>query len=152
MFTVCITEFSQTLQQAISDHEPEFVSLQRELSTLCQGPTTETAFYDHLSQELQDSSGRNEPRPGQQIQEDTLRDYQTRLDALKRKLMSHCDTLSVRLEQCSQLKSDVAELKDWVDDILGHIDELVIGDPKSEALEEQHSKCKVWHSLVALVY
>ena len=133
----------QSLQQAITDHEPEFVSLQRELDTLCHGPSTEPAFFDHLSEKLHSSSGREQPRPGQQTQEDTNSDYQRRLDALRRKLDSDCSELGSKLEASSQFRGDVTELSGWAEEMLGHMDELVIRDPKSVTLEEQHSKCKV---------
>ncbi len=133
----------QALQLAISDHEPEFVSLQRELVNISQGPTTEPAFYDRLSKDLQSSSGKDEPRPGQQTQEETLKDYQERLDALKRSLVSTGEGLASKLEQSSQFKGDMAGLLDWMDGVVGRMDELVIRDPKSLPIEEQCSKCKV---------
>ncbi len=133
----------QVLQQAISDHEPEFVFLQRELVNISKGPTTEPAFYDRLSQDLQCSSGKDQARPGQEKQEEILTDYQKRLDALKRILDSNSEGLASKLEQSAQFKDSLAGLLDWVDDAAGRLDELVIRDPKSVVIEEQHSKCKV---------
>ena len=143
----------QTLQQAITDHEPEFVSLQRELVNISQGPTIEPAFYDRLSKDLQSSSsGKDKPRPGQQTQEETLKDYQERLDALKRSLVSTAEGLASKLEQSAQFKGDMAGLLDWMNDVVGRIDELVIRDPKSVPIEEQCSKCKVCSCRLPFLY
>ncbi len=133
----------QVLQQAITDHEPELVSLQRELEDLSLGPVIEPAFYDRLSQDLQCSSGRDEVRPGKEKQESTLKDYEERMNALKRTLNFKTEELASKLEQSSQFKDSLAGLLSWMDKTASRLDELVIRDPARVVIEEQHSKCKV---------
>ena len=85
------------------------MSLQRELGTLCNGPSAESAFFDSILADLGNNSGKDDPRPGQNIQEDTINDYQTRLDALKRNLDEQQTDLISKLEQSGQFRNDLTQ-------------------------------------------
>lgn len=144
IFTLCF----QALQQAISDHEPEFVSLKREAQKLCKGPDAESALFDKVSLERDGSPvGCTLPRPGQKEQEETLADYERRLEALRNKLSEKTSDLNSQLEKGKEFESLTSELSSWLDSIEDKLGDFGIKDPKSAAIKSQQGQCKVCTSV-----
>ena len=134
----------QSLQQSISDHEPEFTSLRRESQKLCEGPGQEKPLYQHLA-EFQDktASGQDATRPGQQEQEETLDDYERRLEALKRTFSEFSSVLAGQFGKAREFADGVSALLDWLAGTDAEVEGLKIRDPKSSAIELQLQKCNV---------
>lgn len=141
---MCI--FLQAIQQHITDHEPEFVSLKRGVQELCNGPSAESAHNDALSS-LDDKEGRvmgrDLPRPGQKEQLDTIADYDKRVEALKRKLAKQSADLSTQLKKGEEFDSLTSDLSSWLDELERGLDDFKISDPKSGVICAQQEKCQV---------
>lgn len=133
----------QAFQQDITDHEPEFVSLKREIHKLCEGPDAESAYFDKASSKEEDPVGRNLPRPGQKEQDDIIADYENQLESLKKQLTVQLDELGTQLEKGKQLESLTSDFSSWLDELESGLDDLKIQDPKSSAIKTQQMKCQV---------
>ena len=134
----------QALQQAITDHEPEFVSLKRGAQKLCEGPSEEAEYFEHVSQVQEHPSGQDLARPGQQQQQETLADYEARLEALKGRFSEAAVELGTQLEKGNKFESGMAGLSDWLSSLEGDMDGLKVHDPKSSAIKAQQGRCQVW--------
>lgn len=133
----------QALQQAITDHEPEFVSLKRGAQKLCEGPSEETEYFQHVSQVQAHPSGQDLPRPGRQQQQETLADYEERLEALKGRFGEAAISLGAQLEKGNEFESGMAGLSEWLSGLEGEMEGLKVRDPKSSAIEAQQGQCQV---------
>lgn len=135
----------QALQQNVSDHEPEFVFLKREVQTLCNGPDAESAYFDKASQLCKEGcpTGHDFPRPGQKEQEDIIEDYEKHLEALKKKLTAQSADLNSQLERGEEFESVTSDLSTWLDELETWLEDFKIRDPKSDVIESQQQKCQV---------
>ena len=133
----------QGLQQAITDHEPEFTSLKREAQKLCEGPPNEAEFLARVSQDKEEASGQVAARPGQEQLEGTISDFDDRLEALKKKLRADSDDLNSQLDKARQFQDGLTKLLAWVTEAEGELDHLKISDPQSTAIEKQQQTCQV---------
>ena len=133
----------QVLQQAITDHEPEFVYLKKEAQKLCEGPTQEANYFNHLSKVSERPSGQDLARPGKDQQQETLADYEARLEALKNKVSDEAAALNTQLEKGNEFQSGMANLSSWLSGLEGELDGLKVRDPKSSVIESQQGHCQV---------
>ena len=133
----------QALQQAITDHEPEFVYLKRGAQKLCEGPSEEAEYFQHVSQVQEHPSGQDLARPGQEQQQETLVDYEKRLEVLKGRFGEAAIELGAQLEKGNKFESGMAGLTDWLSGLEGEMDGLRVRDPKSSAIEAQQGCCQV---------
>ena len=142
----------QALQQALTDHEPEFVSLKREIQTLCNGPDAESAHLDQVAHLCQKGCpvGRELPRPGQKEQDETIQDYEQRLDALRRKLAAHSADLQAQLEKGKEFETVTSDLATWLEGLEAGLDDYKIRDPASDVIRSQQEKCQVSWSNASL--
>ena len=136
----------QALQQNITDHEPEFVSLKREINKLCDGPNAESAYFDKLSGICMEGCpvGRDLPRPGQAEQDGTIADYDRRLEELKKKLSEQFHALNSQLERGKEFESMTSDLSSWLDELEGGLDNFKVRDPKSDVIKAQQQQCQVY--------
>lgn len=134
------------MQQHITDHEPEFVSLKRGVQELCNGPGAESAHNDAVSSLDKEGCGvgRGLPRPGQEEQQDIIADYDKRMEALKRKLAKQSADLSTQLEKGEEFESLTSDLSSWLDELERGLGDFKVSDPKSEVIGAQQEKCQVY--------
>lgn len=144
-FYVHCVLLSQAFQQDITDHEPEFVFLKREINKLCEGPDAESAHFDKLSGIAAEgcSVGRSLPRPGQAEQDRIIANYEERLAALRGKMVEHSETLNTQLEKGKEFETVTSDLSAWLDDLEAGLDDFKIRDPNSEVIKAQQQKCQV---------
>ena len=145
---VCGTMFyflPQTLQQSITDHEPEFVSLKREIQTLCTETAAESAYLDRAAPLCKDGCpvGCQLPRPGQQEQDNIICDYEQRLEALRRMLTERAVDLASQLEKGKEFEGVTSDLAKWLDGLEAGLEDFKIRDPRSEAIRAQQERCQV---------
>ena len=96
-----------------------------------------------MSQVQEHPSGQDLTRPGQQQQQETLADYEARLEALKGRFSEAAVELGTQLEKGNKFKSGMAGLSDWLSSLEGDMDGLKVRDPKSSAIEAQQGRCQV---------
>ena len=96
-----------------------------------------------MSQVQEHPSGQDLARPGQKQQQETLADYESRLEALKQKFSEAAVDLSTQLEKSNKFQSGMTGLSDWLSDLEGKLDGLKVHDPKSSAIEAQQGRCQV---------
>ena len=158
----------QSLLQLISDHEPEYVSLKREGHTLCQGPSNEQGLLPMMSQ-LKDSSaefvaktldditkstsdpekgestspGKPNTRPGQVELEETLSDYDRRLQDLKNKLQLCLDDREKQLSCARDYEGVVKTMMSCLEGGGAQLDGLNVRDPTSDTIQKQQLVCQV---------
>ena len=151
MYVCLLASLLQDLLQSISDHEPEYVSLKKEASALCQGPSNETDLLSKSSQ-VQDSSAAfvaeqlaqvAMARPGQDQLEATLSDYDRRLEELKARLAGSVGELERQLERARECDGVMGGLLSWVEAGEAELDSLRVRDPSSAVIEGQQQKCEV---------
>ena len=133
----------QALQQAISDHEPEFTSLKNEAEKLCNGPAQEAEHFHRVAQLKAPPAGRDSARPGKEQQSETLADYETRLDALKKRFSDATSELNSQLEKGTKFQSGLADLSGWLAGLGAEMNDLKIHSPKSSVIESQQAHCQV---------
>ena len=133
----------QDLQQTITDHEPEFVSLKKEAEKLCEGPSNEAKHFEELSKVREHPAGQELARPGKDQQQETLADYEARLEALKQKVSERAAALNTQLEKGNKFQSGMADLSSWLSGLEGELDGLKVRDPKSSVIESQQGHCQV---------
>ena len=83
------------------------------------------------------------PRPGQDQLDETLSDFEKRLEALKGKFGGFSSDLSIQLEKAKRFQDGVQGLLAWVSEADKEQGELKVLDPCSTAIEDQLKKCKV---------
>lgn len=129
----------------MNDHEPEFVSLKREVQILCDGPSTEAAYFDMVIPVCVDGCpvGRDLARPGQMEQNKIIADYERRLEALRKTLDKQSAVLSSQLEKAKEFENLTSELALWLGDMEEGLDEFKIRDPSSDVIRAQLQKCQV---------
>ena len=135
----------QALEQTITDHEPELVSLKKEAKKLCEGPTSESDYLTKLSQLTLETepTDRATSRPGKEELEGTLTDFTSRLEALRNKLQASTTDLNSQLDQAKMFQDVLQGLLSWVTEAEGKLDGLKVRNPSSAAIEEQRQKCQV---------
>ena len=133
------------MQQDVNDHEPEFVSLKREVVILCDGPSTEPSYFKQAASLCVDASppGRDLDRPGQLEQDHIIVDYENRLKALREKLNNQSAQLGSQLKRGQEFESLTSGLSTWMSDVEKELDGLKIRDPNSDAIRSQLQKCQV---------
>ena len=117
--------------------------MKREAQTLCEGPPTEAEYLTRASQGKETAPGEAAARPGQDQLEETINDFDKRLEALKKKLKIGLDDLTAQLEKATQFQDILAGLLSWVTEAEGELEGLKITDPQSAAIEKQQQKCQV---------
>ena len=117
--------------------------MKREAQTLCEGPPTEAEYLTRVSEGKETASGQAVARPGQDQLEETISDFDKRLEALKKKLKIDLDNLTAQLEKATQFQDVLAGLLSWVTEAEGELKSLKINDPQSVAIEKQQQKCQV---------
>ena len=167
--------------QSISDHEPDYHSLKRDTHTLCQGPQDEqeliarnSSLRDSSSQFVaeqladtakqyapvaeQQSTSTGQPssaaavsRPGQAELEQTLSEYDRRLEELKSKLRGSLSEREQQLESAKECEGLLEGVMSWLDVCEADLDGLRVRDPSSAVIEEQQQNCQV-HKHVCLGY
>ena len=159
----------QDLLQSISDHEPDFVSLKRDAKTLCQGPANEQGLLsknlevrdssaEFVAKQLDDiatvqssqvqgvSPGQPVlPRPGQGELENTLLDYDRRLEEIKNKLKLYLTERETQLESARECDGLLDGMMSWLDTCEADMDALRVRDPSCAAIEKQQQTCQVLH-------
>ena len=133
----------QDLQQAIADHEPEFVSLKKEALKLCEGPGNEAEYFERLSKVREHPAGQDLDRPGKDQQQETLADYESRLEVLKQKVSKKTAALNTQLEKGNKFQSGMADISSWLAGLEGELDGLKVHDPRSSVIESQQGCCQV---------
>ena len=96
-----------------------------------------------MSQVQEHPSGQDLARPGQEQQQETLADYEKRLEALKGRFGEAAVELGAQLEKGNEFESGMAGLSDWLSSLEGEMDGLRVRDPKSSAIEAQQGRCQV---------
>lgn len=124
-----------------------------------EGPKSEPAYLSQLNQAF--SGGANSAagvaRPGQEQLEETLSDYEARVEALKQKLHSSSSQLSSQLEQAKKLDELLETLLSWVAEAEGQLDSLSVCELSSSVVNTQLQNCQVsfffksW-TLVCILY
>ena len=117
--------------------------MKREAQTLCEGPPTEAEYLTRVSEGKETAPGQAAARPGQDQLEETISDFDKRLEALKKKLKIDLDNLTAQLEKATQFQDILAGLLSWVTEAEGELEGLKISDPQSVAIEKQQQKCQV---------
>ena len=117
--------------------------MKREAQTLCEGPPTEAEYLTRVSQGKEPAPGQAAARPGQDQLEETISDFDKRLEALKKKLKIDLDNLTAQLEKATQFQDILAGLLSWVTEAEGELESLKISDPQSVAIEKQQQRCQV---------
>lgn len=117
--------------------------MKRESQTLCEGPPTEAEYLTRVSQGKEPAPAQAAARPGQDQLEETISDFDKRLEALKKKLKIDLDNLTAQLEKATQFQDILAELLSWVTEAEGELESLKISDPQSVAIEKQQQRCQV---------
>ena len=117
--------------------------MKREAQTLCEGPPTEAEYLTRASEGKETAPGQAAARPGQEQLEETINDFDKRLEALKKKLKIDLDNLTAQLEKATQFQDVLAGLLSWVTEAEGELESLKISDPQSVAIEKQQQKCQV---------
>ena len=115
----------------------------KEAQKLCEGPSTEVEHFSHLAQLKDSPPGQDLPRPGKEQQQETLADYETRLEALKQKFSEATAELTTQLEKGKKFESGMADLSKWLSGLESEMDDLKLRDPKSAAIESQQAHCQV---------
>ena len=133
----------QGLQQAITDHEPEFTSLKREAQKLREGPPNEAEYLSRVSQDKEVASGQVAARPGQEQLKGTISNFEDRLETLRKKLRADSEDLNSQLDKARQFQDDLTKLLAWVTVAEEELDYLKISDPQSTAIEKQQQTCQV---------
>lgn len=87
--------------------------------------------------------GQDLARPGQEQQQETLADYEARLEALKQKVVQANAELGAQLEKGNKFQSGMADLTGWLSGLEGELDGLKVRDPKSSVIESQQGHCQV---------
>ena len=163
---------SQNLLQSVTDHEPEYVHLKRDASTLCEGPHDEQELFDahsrlcdssaeYVAKQLDDSVANAQttddkdqssslgqqkstrPRPGQVELEETLSDYDHRLEDLKNKLKMCLSESESQLEKAKECENVLEGMRLWLKEGVAQLDDLQVKDPKCAVIETQQQKCQV---------
>ena len=131
--------------QDVSDHEPEFTSLKREVVLLCAGPAMEPTYSDKVAPLCMAGCplGRELPKPGQEEQNSIIEDYDRRLEALRRKMEDRLGELNKQMKKGQELESKADGLSSWLSDIAQRLADLRIWDPKSSAISSQLQDCQV---------
>ena len=96
-----------------------------------------------MSQGKEPAPGQAAARPGQDQLEETISDFDKRLEALKKKLKIDLDNLTAQLEKATQFQDILAGLLSWVTEAEGELESLKISDPQSVAIEKQQQRCQV---------
>ena len=141
----CTMHLLQDMLQDVSDHEPEFTSLKREVGILCKGPAPEAAFWENVTP-LRASGcplGSQQPRPGQADQNAIIEDYEKRLEALKKLMQGRVEELTRQLEKGKEFESKTEELSLWLGECAQKLAGLKIRDPKSSTISCQLLDCQV---------
>ncbi len=129
--------------QDVSDHEPEFTSLKREVVILCDGPPAETVYIDKLPPLCKTNSSISDLRPGEQEQKAITQDYESRLDGLKEKMGERAELLSQHLGKGKELEDKTNELTSWLSDCALRLADLKVRDPGSSVISCQLLDCQV---------
>ena len=140
----CLHVF-QSLQLDITNHEPEFQSLEIEAQQLFTGPKEEHEFVQDLlsSLAIADSFSVSE-RPGQKDVEQQLADDKLRLDALKETVGERVALLSALHERAVKFEALISGLLPWLQEHQSKgTSQLAITEPTSCVLQEQLDLCKV---------
>ena len=111
---------------------------------MCEGPSEEAEYFQHVSQVQEHPSGQDLTRPGREQQQETLADYEARLEALKGKFSEAAVELGTQLEKGNKFQSGMAGLSDWLSGLEEELDGLKVHDPKSSVIEAQQGRCQVW--------
>ena len=130
----------------MNDHEPEFISLKREVQILCDGPPSiEATYFDKVTPLCMDDCpvGRDLSRPGQKEQIEIIIDYERRLVLLRKELDGQSAGLSSQLEKAKEFESLTSGLTVWLGDVEGGLGKLKIRDPNSGVIRPQLQKCQV---------
>ena len=135
----------QALQQLLTDHQPELVSLRKESQHLFVGPESEPTYLSQLNEAFpgDTNSASGVARPGQRELEETLSDYEARFEALKQRLQSSSSQLSSQLEQAKKLKECLETLLSWVAEAEGQLDNLSVCELSSSVVNTQLQNCQV---------
>ena len=96
-----------------------------------------------MSQGKEPAPGQAAARPGQDQLEETISDFDKRLEALKKKLKIDLDNLTTQLEKATQFQDILAGLLSWVTEAEGELESLKISDSQSVAIEKQQQRCQV---------
>ena len=118
---------------------------------MCEGPSEEVEYFEHLSRVKDHPEGRDLPRPGKDTQQETLEDYEARLEALKQKVTEATAELNAQLEKGNRFQSGMSDLTDWFSSLEGELDGLKVTNPKSTAIETQQGLCQVTHGDIVII-
>lgn len=131
--------------QDVTDHEPEFTSLKREVHILCEGPSTESAYFDKAVPLCVDGCpiGHDLARPGQAEQDKIIDNYDRRLESLRKKLDGQLAKLNSQLKKGKEFESLTTGLSSWLGNMDEGINEFKIHDPSSIVIRSQLQKCQV---------
>lgn len=110
---------------------------------MCEGPSQEAEYFERLSQVKEHPEGRDLPRPGKEKQQETLDDYEARLEALKQHVSKATAELNEQMEKGNKFQSGMTDLSDWLSGLEEEMDGLKVHDPKSSAIEAQQGHCQV---------
>ena len=110
---------------------------------LCERPPTEAEYLTQASQGKVTAPAQAAARPGQEQLEETISDFEKRLEALKKKLKIGLDNFTAQLEKATQFQEILAGPLSWVTEAEGQLESLKIRDPQSAAIEKQQQKCQV---------
>jgi len=135
----------QDMLQDVSDHEPEFTSLKREVGILCEGPAPEAVYWEKVSPLSAPGCplGSQQARPGQADQNAIIQDYEERLEALKKLMQGRVQELNIQLEKGREFESKTEELSLWLGECAQKLAGLRIRDPKSSTISCQLLDCQV---------